>query len=264
MNVPAKGACLIGLGVFLALVARPACAADRPLLVVVEAPPALEVDAAEIRRAIGAELRSVMVAPMRTSAQAPERALIVALDRERIAMSLRVGDATPVTRSIPSPSEHAARLHAIAWLAGNLARDQVSPLFAEVASEPLPPPAGPGTDGAAPHSPLRPTLEPPRFEAPAATVTAHVEREPARPATWTLGVATGPAVSLYQTGHTLRQSTFGSWPANVCGWRPSSRRCACRWERFVVSKASIGVWMTCLEMSRAARKHLDRSDVRAT
>ena len=40
------------------LARRPARAADGPLLVVVEAPPALEADAAEIRRAIGTELRS--------------------------------------------------------------------------------------------------------------------------------------------------------------------------------------------------------------
>ena len=67
--------------------------AERPLLVVVEAPPALDVDAAEVRRAVGTELRCQAVAPLKTAGDPPERALIVALDRERITLSLRTGDA---------------------------------------------------------------------------------------------------------------------------------------------------------------------------
>ena len=85
--------------------------------------PALDADAAEIRRAIGTELHARTVAPMSTPAEVPGRALIVALDRERIAMSLRANDGTSVARIIPAPVERAARLRAIAWLAGNLARD---------------------------------------------------------------------------------------------------------------------------------------------
>ncbi len=126
MNRPGKG-CFVGLGVFVALVAGPARAADGPLLVVVEAPPALDADAAEIRRAIGTELRSRTVAPMKTPTETSDRALIVALDRDRIAMSLRTSDAAPIARSIPAPPEHAARLRAIAWLAGNLARESGRP-----------------------------------------------------------------------------------------------------------------------------------------
>ena len=47
---------------------RPAQAAQGPLLVVVEAPPELEADAAEIRRAIGTELHARTIAPMSTPA----------------------------------------------------------------------------------------------------------------------------------------------------------------------------------------------------
>jgi hypothetical protein len=227
MNVPAKGSCLIGLGlgIFVALAGRPARAADGPLLVVVEAPPALDADASEIRRAIGAELRSETIAPMKTSAASPGRALIVALDRERIAMSLRAGDATPIARSIPAPPEHAARLRAIAWLAGNLARDQVTPILADAANlpstpnatEPLGTSASRGPDDTTPSPAHRSMNEPPQFEAPAATVAAHVDPERAQPTAWTIGAATGPAISLYETGHVLRQSIFGSWGANSVG-----------------------------------------------
>lgn len=33
----------------------------------------------------------------------------------------------------------------------------------------------------------------------------------------TIGAASGPAISMYQTVHTLRQSIFGSWAANSIG-----------------------------------------------
>ena len=141
MRRPGQGP-WIGPGIFvvlaLALWGRSARAAEGPLLVVVEAPPTLDADAAEIRRAIGTELHARTIAPMSTPAEAPERALIVALDGDRIAMSLRTNDGTPIARVIPAPAEHAARLRAIAWLAGNLARDQVSPILAEAVPEPAP------------------------------------------------------------------------------------------------------------------------------
>ena len=142
MKRPAKGLCLIGLGFFVTFFGgrfdQSARAADGQLLVVVEAPPALETDAEEIRRAIGAELHARTIAPMSTPAEAPGRALIVALDRDRIAMSLRANDGTSVVRVIPAPVERGARLRAIAWLAGNLARDQVSPILAEGPAESSP------------------------------------------------------------------------------------------------------------------------------
>ena len=199
MNRPGKG-CLIGLGVLVALVGRPARGADGPLLVVVEAPPALDADAAEIRRAIGAELRSETVAPMKTSAAAPGRALIVALDRERIAMSLRTSDAAPIARSIPAPSEHAARLRAIAWLAGNLARDQVSPIVAETPIEmpslaTLPPTAIPSTtvEPSAQVSGPYPATEPPPVGDATNVISAHPRDErPSGAPRWSVGVAYGP------------------------------------------------------------------------
>jgi hypothetical protein len=159
MKRPLEGPCLTGIGIFVTLFGapfvQPARAAEEPLLVVVEAPPAVDVDATEIRRAIGVELRSRTIAPMSTPAEAPGRALIVALDRDRIAMSLRANDGASVTRVIPAPAEHAARLRAIAWLAGNLARDQVTPLLAEAPAEP----SAPATIAALPASSA--VIEPP-------------------------------------------------------------------------------------------------------
>ncbi len=124
------------VGAFLSTwVAVPAHAQGGPLLVVVEAPPELSVDAGEIRRAIGTELQGATIAPARLVSDTSERALVVSVDRERITMSLRQSTAVPVTRAIPAPGDRAARLHAIAWLAGNLARDQVSGIVAESAGD---------------------------------------------------------------------------------------------------------------------------------
>ena len=201
------GRALLVIGLAVGLRGAPARAAGGPLLVVVEAAPELEMDAGEVRRAIGAELHEPTRSPTKMAGEPADRLLIVAVDRERITMSLRESGGEPIARTIPAPAEPAARLRAITWLAGNLARDQVTAVVAQPPEPPAPP---------APAPPLPPpaaTVEPPRFDAPVVTVAVHPELATARPAAWTLGVAAGPAISLYQTVHGLRQSIFGSWSA---------------------------------------------------
>ena len=215
MNAALKGSCLVGMGIFVAFSGPPAHAAEGPLLVVVEAPPALDADAAEIRRAIGVELRSQTIAPMQRGAEPPGRALIVAFDRDRIAMSLRTNDAPPIVRDIPTPTDRAARLRAIAWLAGNLARDQVTPIVAEAAIDmpslatippattvtpaTEPPPLAEVTPGNVPPGPISdvPTISTPAGDAKIST--AHF---------WTIGAADGPTTNF----PLCAQHGAGSWP----------------------------------------------------
>ena len=201
MKAAVKGSYMVGMGILAAFVVacggRPARAADEPLLVVVEVAPGLDVDAAEIRRAIGAELRSETIAQMKSPDEPPRRALIIALDRDRISMSLRANDAVRVARVIPAPAEHAARLRAIVWLAGNLARDQVTPIVAEtpLATPPLatiPPAAG-----------LTPDTEPPQLAVitgPGSDVSAiSTQARDTRisaPHLWTIGAADGPTTNF--------------------------------------------------------------------
>jgi hypothetical protein len=204
-------------GIFVALAVvlsgRLARGADGPLLVVVEAPPTVDADAAEIRRAIGAELHARTIAPMSTPAETPSRALIVAFDHDRIAMSLRANDGTSVARIIPAPAEHAARLRAIAWLAGNLARDQVSPILAERPAEPsapatLPPlPAASTTTEPPPTDPaLPPTVVPPSSPLPSplsdaggAIISIRAEpRSRPRPLRWSISGSIGPVIAGYE------------------------------------------------------------------
>jgi hypothetical protein len=221
MKRPAKGLCLIGLGFFVTFFGgrfdQSARAADGQLLVVVEAPPALEADAAEIRRAIGAELHARTIAPMSTPAEAPGRALIVALDRDRIAMSLRASDGTSVVRVIPAPVERGARLRAIAWLAGNLARDQVSPILAEGPAEASPsamipaPPATPVATAPPPAATEPPAEQPPSSLLPppssppppsdVAAATISVRPEPQKspgPLLWSVSGSVGPVIAAFE------------------------------------------------------------------
>jgi hypothetical protein len=203
MNAALKGSCLLGMGIFVVFSGPPAHAAEEPLLVVVEAPPALDADAAEIRRAIGTELKAPTSPPMKATGEPAGRALIVALDHDRIAMSLRSGNGAPVGRIIPAPTDHAARLRAIAWLAGNLARDQVTPLVAEAAID------MPSLAAIPPATTLTPATEPPPLSvvatptAPPEPVsdspTISTQAREARIATghsWTLGIADGPTTNF--------------------------------------------------------------------
>jgi len=219
MNAAAKGSCLLGMGIFVVLSGQPARAAEGPLLVVVEAPPALDADAAEIRRAIGVELRSQTIAPMQRGAEPPGRALIVAFDRDRIAMSLRTNDATPIVRDIPAPTDRAARLRAIAWLAGNLARDQVTPIVADTPTEITPlatiPSIAPG-----------PATEPPPLPPPTAAPTAVAPAAPVTPTAAETVITTGgiaPSENLNGPSHW--SITFADGPtANIA--KEQNRRIA--------------------------------------
>ena len=227
MNAAGKGSCLVGMGIFAVFSGPPAHAAEGPLLVVVEAPPALDADAAEIRRAISTELRAQTIAPMQRSGEPPGRALIVAFDRERIAMSLRTNDSTPIVRDIPAPTDRAARMRAIAWLAGNLARDQVTPLVAEAPAEATP-------LATIPSIAPTPATEPPPLPSPTATATADVPAAPVTasaaetvtttgriappenlngPYQWSITFADGPtdAIARYhRSGEEGGESIFGT------------------------------------------------------
>ena len=226
MNGVVKGSCLVGMGILVLFSGEPARAAEGPLLVVVEAPPALDADAAEIRRAIGVELRSQTIAPMQRHAEPPGRALIVAFDRDRIAMSLRTNDATPLVRDIPAPTDRAARLRAIAWLAGNLARDQVTPIVAEAPADmpslatippattvtpaTEPPPIAEVTPGSVPPGSVPPGSVPPAPISDVPTISTPAGNGKISAAHfWTIGAADGPTTNFPLCSQAYSAST---WP----------------------------------------------------
>lgn len=110
-------------------VARPARATaddegERELVVVVEAPAHAGVDAPTIRRQVSEELGRPVLAPHDPRADTTADLLVVAIEGDRLRMSLRRGADHVLTRQVGLPSERTKRLQTAAWLAGNLARDQ--------------------------------------------------------------------------------------------------------------------------------------------
>jgi hypothetical protein len=133
---------LVFLGCVLAVAARTAHAdgdSTPPLVVIVEIGAGAGCDAADVRQAIRAELGSAIAAPSEPRASEATRALLVAVERSQVVMALYRDAASPLARTIPVAAERGARLRAIAWLARNMERDQVSGVVAAAArARPLP------------------------------------------------------------------------------------------------------------------------------
>ncbi len=180
-----------------------AAAGAEPLLVVVEAAPEVDADAGEIRRAVSAELNVSAIGPLASAREGAERVLIVGVDRTRIVVALRDRSASPVVRVIPSPAEQAARVRAVAWLAGNLVRDQVSGIVAAASNTKslladMPSLAQPDAHDPAPATGAPPEpVQPPAFEAPAATLAAGPALGPPDPPRWSFSVEAGPVTGFY-------------------------------------------------------------------
>jgi hypothetical protein len=194
-------------------------AGDQPLLVVVEVAPGVDVGARDVRQVVSAELGAPVAGPGERGASEDADLLVVALDRTAIRMSFRAAGGQRVSREIEAPAARPARMRAIAWLAGNLVRDQVGAIVDapaggaatpgpdDVAGEPAagaaapqtmappplaPPPAPappPAANLPAPHAP--PPASSPR---PAAALTAAPAGGGAGPARlWSVTLSTGPA-----------------------------------------------------------------------
>jgi hypothetical protein len=127
-----------------------------------------------------------VVAPEDASAAGASNVLIVSVDKAGIRMSLRGSAAGLVGRTIPAPLDYPTRLREIGWLAGNLARDQVSGIVAAPAEHR---PGTPAMDIAA--ADLAPAIETPPQTSPPASLTAVPARSQEPAAT----VATDPSAS---------------------------------------------------------------------
>jgi hypothetical protein len=192
---------VFGLGVTTVMAGPLAAraAGAEPLLVVVEAAPGVDADAGEIRRAISAEVHLPTVAPTTADSEGAERALIVGVERNHIAVALRGAYAPPVLRVIPAQADQRARVRAIAWLAGNLVRDQVSGIVAgDVPASPglanMPALAAPAAPAAQEAAVAPAATEPPPYQAPAATISAGSFFAPTAHPRWFLSLEAGAVV----------------------------------------------------------------------
>jgi hypothetical protein len=106
-------------------------------------------------------------------------------------MALRAGSAPLVARKVGAPSDRPARLRMIAWLAGNIARDQVGPIIATAAHQETTPLQTQG-------STEPPPMAAPDGVAPDAAVAARASSsgDAAAHTRWSIGVGGGPVATV--------------------------------------------------------------------
>jgi hypothetical protein len=173
-----------------------------PLLVVVETGPGAGCDAESVRAAIAAELGARVVAPTASSESAlagagpRTSALLVAIDHDRIVVTLRGHGDQEVTRSFAAPATRAAKLRVIAWLAGNVARDQLATLTLPEAPSEASGPSSEASDGSAADAPLADADPPPeaRLDPPPAATAPPPLAARAAPAPASSGPSPAEAV----------------------------------------------------------------------
>jgi hypothetical protein len=139
---------VILLVVGLVLVGRIAHAQSDPGVVVVDvAADSQEIDATQMRTAIGQELGCDAVSPDDARASTARGRIDVSIDRaaSQLVVSYRAAGATPIVRGIDLPADPEAIARAAVLLAGNLARDEAADLVAQL-RKPEPVPSAPARD----------------------------------------------------------------------------------------------------------------------
>jgi hypothetical protein len=121
--------------VVLVLVGRIAHAQSNPSVVVVDvAADFQELDAAQLRMAIGQELTCDAVSPDDARASSARGRIDVSVDRaaSELVVSYRADGATPIVRRVDLPADPEAIARAAVLLAGNIARDEAADLVAQL------------------------------------------------------------------------------------------------------------------------------------
>jgi hypothetical protein len=230
----------------VAIVGQPARAAEgggnvAPLMVAAEIEPGVGLDAEDARRVIAEELHRKVVAPASAPGVDAQDLLLVSVGRARTVVSFRASADEHTWRAIPTPADRAGRLRAVAWLAGNLARDQVSPIVlaavttpteADTTITPTTPVSKAESQVAATSSPstTQPTPMPPGPDlvAPSTDTTVVQPRKaPTEPWSedprWTIGLSGGPTMSYLGSEGGAPANFTPSWQGEVqhrplAGW----------------------------------------------
>ncbi len=107
--------------------------AARPVIVVVVAPTAPELDAPSLRAAISTELQADAVPDDDARAASARGRFDVSVDRTggELVVSY-VGGSEPLVRHVPLPADAQAEARAVVMLAGNLGRDEAGDLVAQI------------------------------------------------------------------------------------------------------------------------------------
>lgn len=225
---------VLGTTIVTARAARAGEGGATPLMVAAEIEPGVGLEAEDVRRVIAQELHRKVVAPAAAPAVDVQDVLLVSVGRAHTVVSFRASAGQRASRAILTPSDRAGRLRAVAWLAGNLARDQVSPIVLAAVTgpavePPTPPKVEPRADVVAPPSPASIAQAPtaPAVQPPAAQVDGDaIELRRAREATvaeeprWSVSVAGGFAkgVGGVETGYAGTYTWQGEVQRRVGQW----------------------------------------------
>lgn len=192
MGIVSRLSVLVAL--WVAVFAGRARAAGSPLLVAVEVAPGIDIRPRDVRETVAAEIGTPVVGAWEPTPA--DDVLLVALEPREIRMSLHVRSAPVVMRAIDAPTDRPGRLRSIAWLAGNLVRDQVGPIVASASTSPSAADARPATEPPPVQAP-----ESPVAAAPAAIASSSLARrqDPYPHATWAVTAAGGGSLSIQET-----------------------------------------------------------------
>ena len=205
-------------------------APDEPLLVVVERGHGAAVSPEAIRRAIADELKRPVVGPTDAAAKTATRLLVVTLASDSVAMQMRTVGDTATRRRIQPVAAGESNLRVVAWLAGNLARDQASELMDALPAEASAAARGAASTAAEAPSPM-PTEPPPLAPAPLAPAviatnppSSDAGAAPEIGSRWRLGLSVGVLGAIWQGGvestgfqrlELLSPSRPGEWAWNA-------------------------------------------------
>jgi hypothetical protein len=168
----------LAIALTLSALAELAGAAEPTLAVLVETSDA-RIQPRLVREAIAAELGLEIT---ETASSETLGTLEIQIRKRDVTILYREGDAPPLSRTMPRPSNPADDLEVIALLAGNLARDEARELAKILAARQAPSEVEPEVEE--PPEPARPTPKPrarPRPEEPAPAPAAPAEEDSALP-----------------------------------------------------------------------------------
>ena len=162
-------------------------ASDEPLLVVVERSHGATASPEAVRHAVAEELHRPVVGPGDAAGKSATQMLVVTIAPDSVGMQMRAaGDAAARRRIQPLMSGESS-LRVVAWLAGNLARDQVTELMDAL------PAAPPVTANSPPAAPTQPP--PAATELAAAVAPPAVVGAPSGEAPWRIELSVGRSMA---------------------------------------------------------------------
>ena len=204
-------------------------------MVVVEAAADSGVTPEEVRVAVAKEVAGPVAAPSDPAVEGNSETLVIAIKEKEAILSFRSRAGALRRRSVALPEDHKDRVKTLAWVAMNLAKDQVVGLLGDATdTDPramalVPPP----TETAAPAD-VKPPLPAPVKNAefakePMAATELHEASQPQSP--WSLSAFAGPSMHLISPMAGTNKLAWSLWRQDGLEYELEAQRPL--WDRMV-------------------------------